>query len=131
MYIVSNFVNTVKNATDFNGRMSRADYWFFILANILLMFGLFVFSAIAGALAENILGMGAMVGILFLLIYALFSLVITIVSISAGVRRLHDSGKTGWLMLVMFIPAIGTLVFLYFMALPGDEGANEFGGPVG
>jgi hypothetical protein len=47
--------------------------------------------------------------------------------LAVSVRRLHDINKSGWWLLIVFIPLIGGLILLLFMVRPGDEGRNEFG----
>ncbi len=68
--------------------------------------------------------------ILLVLIFAVISLVITLISLSLSVRRWHDLNRSGWWVLINLIPVLGwiySLVMLGFMA--GDQGANRFGPP--
>jgi len=96
----------------FDGRSRRMEYWMFVLINLLVSFAIM--------LLERLIGLtGVLSGL-----YALF---IFIPSLAVSVRRLHDTEHTGWWMLLLFIPLIGPLVFLYFMVIEGDEGDNEYG----
>ena len=93
---------------DFNGRASRSEYWWFVLFMIIVQIVLSILSAIVHP-------------VLILLVIALL-----LPGIAVGVRRLHDIGKTGWLLLIGFIPLIG-LILLYWAVQPSAEGANEYG----
>ena len=48
-------------------------------------------------------------------------------SISVIVRRLHDTGRSGWWVWINMILLVGNLIFLWFMLKPGDRGANAYG----
>ncbi|ELR64794.1 Hypothetical protein C942_01882 [Photobacterium marinum] len=58
---------------------------------------------------------------------AVYSLIVLVPAIAVGVRRLHDTGRTGWWMLIGLIPLIGFLVLLYFFVLDSNPGSNEYG----
>lgn len=89
----------------FEGRATRPEFWWFFLFQLIVIV---VASAIHG-----ILYYVAMLGLL-------------LPAIGVGMRRLHDTGKSGWWMLLGLIPLVG-LVLLYFFAQPGNEGANAYG----
>jgi uncharacterized membrane protein YhaH (DUF805 family) len=98
---------------DFFGRSSRPEYWYLMLPIIILMIVTnFLDSLLLG-------GMPALS-----LIAALATL---IPSLSAGARRLHDTNRSGWWLLVALVPIVGVFVVLYFCAQPGSEGPNNFG----
>lgn len=111
-------VLTTKYA-DFSGRARRAEYWWFALLSNVLIIGLIVVGAIVGQASS-------IVGTILLILGFIVALAMLVPSLAAGVRRLHDTGKTGWLMLLSFIP-FGSLVLLYFMVIDGDQGSNEHG----
>lgn len=90
---------------DFNGRAARSEYWWFILFTVLLM--------CAGDIINHKLGL-------------LLSLATLLPSIAVAVRRLHDTDRSGWWLLLALIPIIGGLVVLYFLILEGKE-PNRFG----
>jgi uncharacterized membrane protein YhaH (DUF805 family) len=48
-------------------------------------------------------------------------------SIAVGIRRLHDTGKTGWLILIGLIPIVGFIILIVFYAIEGDPNPNEYG----
>ena len=93
----------------FQGRASRSEYWWFQL--------LVSPSYLISTILEN------EIGYLFLGI-TLFTL---IPAISAGVRRLHDTNRSGFFLLISFIPFIGGLVLLFFLIPEGTKGKNRFG----
>ena len=103
---------------DFTGRASRSEYWYWFLFRLLVVVGC-VILAIAG---RGMVG-PALVGLALL--------VMLLPSLAVAVRRLHDIGCTGWLMLIAFIPFGGLLLFI-LACVPSNEGANRYGpGPWG
>lgn len=96
---------------DFNGRSRRKEFWMFILFS-------FLFSLAAG-IVDNLLGIT--------IISAIYGLAVLIPTIAAGIRRLHDTGKSGWWILIALIPLIGTIWLIVLLAMEGDHGSNEYG----
>ena len=93
----------------FKGRASRSEYWWF---QLIVSPSYFV-----STILENEIGY-------FFLGITLFTL---IPAISAGVRRLHDTNRSGFFLLISFIPIIGGLVLLFFLIPEGTKGKNRFG----
>ena len=93
----------------FEGRASRSEYWWFQL--------IITPSYFISTILENEIGY-------FFLGITLFTL---IPAISAGVRRLHDTNRSGFFLLLSFIPFIGGLVLLFFLVPEGTKGKNRFG----
>ena len=93
----------------FQGRASRSEYWWFQL--------IVSPSYLISTIIENEIGY-------FFLGITLFTL---IPAISAGVRRLHDTNRSGFFLLISFIPFIGGLVLLFFLIPEGTKGKNRFG----
>ncbi|MEM8919196.1 MAG: DUF805 domain-containing protein [Pseudomonadota bacterium] len=115
----------LKRYADFSGRSRRKEYWMFTLLLILLIVP---FVAIMLASADPA-GDGEIstLGTVALLIFGLFYLAIIIPSIAVQVRRFHDQDKSGWFVLMNFIPYVGGLIVLVFMCLEGTKGENRFG----
>ncbi len=111
------FLLALRRYVQFSGRSRRKEYWFFTLFFVLGSFIAGGLDLALGTLDEET-GVGA-IGILFGLALMLPSLAVT-------VRRLHDTGRSGWWMLIFFVPLIG-LVGFYFMVKDGDRGENRFG----
>ena len=104
----------VDNYVNFSGRLSVPGYWWFFLANFLIVLVLQVLAAAATAL------------IFVALVYALVTL---LPSLAAGVRRLHDTGRSGWFILIGLIPFIGFIILIVFLAGAGQSGSNQYGPP--
>lgn len=91
------FVHVVKNYVNFKGRARRKEYWMYVLFYI-------IFAMVAGVL-DNALGtQDPETGIGT--IASLYSLALLLPSLGVAARRLHDTGKTGWLLLIGLIPII-------------------------
>ena len=113
--IKDGYIATLKNYKDFNGRARRQEFWTFWACNVVISFAL--------QLVFKILGMG----LLGSLVGFAFSLVIIVPSIAVGVRRLHDTNRTGKLMLLFLACCVGGIPVLYWCTLEGDRGDNQYG----
>ena len=108
------YKKVLSNYATFSGRARRTEYWMFILINIVISF-------VLGIVDYLLLGDdGGFLGLIY-------SLAILIPSIAVLVRRLHDTNRTGWWVLLAFIPLIGMLVLLIFAVLEGDKSVNDYG----
>ena len=96
----------------FSGRARRTEYWMFFLVY-------FVIALVIGVV-EGLLSIGGYLTGIFALVHLLPSLGVT-------VRRLHYTGRSGWWILLSFIPIIGALVLLYFMVISGEPQDNAYG----
>lgn len=112
------FLTVLRNYADFNGRARRTEYWMFTLFNMIF--------AIFAIVADNAFGLTFDAeGFGFL--YLFYILAMLIPSLAVGVRRLHDTGKSGWMMLIALIPLIGSIWLLVLFATNGTPGENEYG----
>ena len=103
---------------DFSGRAPRAEYWWFALLQMVTM--------IAAMLIDGILGTDyADSG--YGLIYLFAALAFLIPALAVGVRRLHDTDRVGWGLLIVCIPFLGAIVLIVFFATQGTQGSNRFG----
>ena len=107
----------LRKYAEFEGRSRRKEYWFFALFNTLFSTVLVLSDSVAGTLDEAT-GLGLLSG--------LYSLAVMIPSLSVLVRRLHDTGRSGWA-LIIFLPLIGIIVLLVFCLLDSDDGDNRYG----
>lgn len=106
------FLKVVRdNYANFDGRARRKEYWMFFLANLIIG----VVFAILGQIAS-----------LFSYISGLVSLGLLIPGIAVAVRRLHDTNKSGWFLLLGLIP-LANLYLIYLLVIEGDKGPNQFG----
>lgn len=117
----------LRRYADFSGRSRRKEYWFYTLGvtlvGLLLVVAMFT---VAGG-AEEIAGGGELFAGPFAIVILLFGLALFIPSLAVQVRRFHDQDKSGWFVLLNFIPYIGGLIVLVFMLLEGTRGPNRFG----
>ena len=93
----------------FQGRASRSEYWWF---QLIVSPSYYISPYLQNELSNFFLGI------------TLFTL---IPAISAGVRRLHDTNRSGFFLLISFIPFIGGLILLFFLISEGTKGKNRFG----
>ena len=99
----------IKKYFVFEGRASRSEYWWF---QLIVSPSYLISTVFENDIAYIFLGI------------TLFTL---IPAISAGVRRLHDINRSGFFLLISFIPFIGGLVLLFFLIAEGTKGKNRFG----
>lgn len=93
---------------DFNGRASRPEFWWFLL-----------FEAIAGIAASGI----------YHVLGTLFSLATLLPSLAVSARRLHDTGRSAWWLLIALVPVAGGIILLVFAAQEGSAGDTAYGPP--
>lgn len=110
----------------FTGRASRSEFWWWFLALALVML---VTRLIDGAVIAPMLGFLAFQEEAGQPLSMLVALGALLPNIAVGIRRLHDTGRVGWWLLIGLIPIIGGLVLLYFYVQPSEEGENRFGAP--
>ncbi|MBR9825554.1 MAG: DUF805 domain-containing protein [Alphaproteobacteria bacterium] len=100
---ITNAIRTgFSNYVNFEGNAKRAEYWLWFLF-------VFVTSLVLSSL-DTMMGLG--------LLGLLFGLGTFLPSLAFLVRRLHDTGKSGWWFLIVFIPVIGFFVLIYFLIQP-------------
>jgi uncharacterized membrane protein YhaH (DUF805 family) len=93
-----------------DGRASRTEYWMFYLLCIVTYFGLGILTALGGEWLSGLFG----------IINLIFALVTLIPTVTCGIRRMHDIGRSGWWLIV---PIVGFI----FLVLQGNESDNEYG----
>ena len=120
--MIEYYKQAISNYANFSGRARRSEYWYFALANLLIFMVLFGLAFAVGGGMES-----AGSGMIFMTLYALYALFVIIPSISVLVRRLHDTGKSGWYYFIQFIPIIGGIWLLILLFTEGDSGPNEYG----
>ena len=98
------YLKVLKQYADFDGRARRKEYWMFLLFNIIVSI---LIGIISGVLRLPILG-------------NLYTLAVLVPSIAVGVRRMHDTGHSGWFLLIPFYN-------LYLACIEGDQSANPYG----
>jgi uncharacterized membrane protein YhaH (DUF805 family) len=100
---------------DFHGRAPRSEYWYFVLATVLMAVAVFLVCGLTGSTSATLAGIGLTVLVIFL------------PSLAAHVRRLHDTNSSGWWLLLAVIPYAGALIMTVWYCFKGTQGENRFG----
>lgn len=116
-------VPLTKRYAQFNGRASRSEFWWFQLFILIVSIPLYLLSFYAGHSGSQ--GLALVATGLSVVMWLVFVLP----CMAATIRRLHDTDRSGWWMLLAFVPFV-SLVLLVFLLLPGTPGDNRFGAPV-
>ncbi|WP_367889563.1 DUF805 domain-containing protein [Sphingorhabdus sp. EL138] len=117
----------LKRYADFSGRSRRKEYWMFFLLQIIIIVVLAIIGGVLGGFTPDPAGSMSTGGTLMIALFGLYALAIFIPSLAVQVRRFHDQDKSGWFVLLGFIPYVGGLIVLVFMCLDGTKGKNRFG----
>ncbi|MGD0398925.1 MAG: DUF805 domain-containing protein [Syntrophobacteraceae bacterium] len=111
------YIEVLRKYAVFSGRARRKEYWMFFLFNMIIFCVLSVI--------EDILRIAPQTnGSVLASIYALG---ILIPGIAVGVRRLHDTNRSGWWLLLALVPLIGSVVLIVFMVQDSQPGDNQYG----
>lgn len=133
------YIKVLKNYVNFEGRARRKEFWMFTLINSLIILGLYalIFAIIfstalsmddpANAQIEDVPNWMPILSLFLYGIAVLYSLAVFLPSLAVAVRRLHDTGRSGWMYLIGLIPLVGTIILIVFFATDGDHGDNEYG----
>ena len=105
------YLDVLKQYAVFQGRARRSEYWFFMLFNFLAVVVLSVIDALIGMP-------------IFATIYILGTL---LPSLAVAVRRFHDTGRSGWWILISLVPIVGSIIYLIFMCIEGVAQTNAYG----
>lgn len=111
------YFKVLSNYALFEGRAHRREYWMFFLINVIIGF-------VLGSIEMTT---GLTVGPGYGVISGLYGLVVLVPGVGVTVRRLHDTGRSGWWCFLILGPVVGTIALLIFLAQEGQAGANRFG----
>ncbi len=112
------YVDVLKKYAVFEGRPRRQEYWMFFLFNVIIGFVLGLVDGFAGlTIGESGAGM----------LGSIYSLAVLCPGIAVAIRRLHDTGRSGFWLLIAFVPCIGFIVLLVFMIQDSEPNANQHG----
>lgn len=106
------YLKVLKNYTGFAGRARRTEFWMFTLVNILVALGVSLIGAIIGARAA---------------LSTLYSLAVLLPGLAVSMRRLHDTNRSGWWLLIALVPVIGAIVLIVFAVQDSQPGDNQYG----
>ncbi|HIG20511.1 MAG TPA: DUF805 domain-containing protein [Candidatus Poseidoniales archaeon] len=123
------FIDSVKsvlmnNFANFEGRASRSEYWWFFLFTFLISFPLGIIDGIMLVVMDV-----PMDSVLWAItpMSTLFQLAVMIPQLALGVRRMHDLGKSGWMLLIGLIPCVGIILLIVWTASDGEPHDNAYG----
>lgn len=109
----------------FEGRATRAEYWFFYLFTILILLGGGIIGGILGGVFSG--GDASIVIGFSIVVYGIIGLGLICPAISVLIRRLHDTGRSGWWYWIVLIPYVGGIVLFIFTLLSSQKNDNEYG----
>jgi uncharacterized membrane protein YhaH (DUF805 family) len=112
------YMQALKKYATFSGRARRKEYWFYVLFYLIIIC---VLSVIDGIIGMNMGGAG--VGILT----AIYILAVFLPTLAVLVRRLHDTGRSGWWFFIQLVPLVGFFILLYFLVSDSQPGTNAYG----
>ncbi|GGR68743.1 hypothetical protein GCM10010269_04350 [Streptomyces humidus] len=105
------YVDVLKKYAVFSGRARRQEYWMFTLFNVIVAVVLAIVGAVIGSNVLNII----------------YTLAVLLPGLGVAVRRLHDTGKSGWWLLIGLIPLVGAIILIVFLASEGKREPNQYG----
>ena len=100
----------------FGGRARRSEYWKFTLFNIVVLSVLYLIGGAGGGDSSPLMA-----------IPGLYSLIALLPVLAVAVRRLHDTGRSGWSLFIALIPVVGAILLLVWFCRDGDAGDNAYG----
>ncbi len=109
---MNHYLTVLKKYATFTGRARRTEYWMFALLNIII--------AVVLGVVDTVIGSPGILG-------GIYVLAVLLPSIAVGIRRLHDTGRSGWWLLIVFVPLVGAIVFLVFTVMDSHPGSNAYG----
>jgi uncharacterized membrane protein YhaH (DUF805 family) len=112
------YLEVLKKYDVFSGRARRKEYWYFVLFGTLISIVLMVADGIIGTFNPAV-GIGMLGGI--------YTLVTLLPGIAVMVRRLHDTNHSGWWAWIVFIPIVGIIVLMIFLASDSKPEENQYG----
>lgn len=115
MTFVESIKSVLTNYAGFTGRASRSEFWWFIIFTMMVSAALSIIQNMAMAASASANGV-ITIGLTFAAISSLVSLALLLPSLAVGVRRLRDTGRSGWLLLLALIPLVGIIILIVFWA---------------
>ena len=109
--MINNYTRVLKNYVGFQGRASRAEFWQFVLVNFII--GV-ILGIVDTAIKSQILG-------------GIYDLAILLPALAVLTRRLHDTDRSAWWLLLYIVIFVGWIVLIVFAALEGTPGDNKYG----
>jgi len=111
------YLSVLKQYANFSGRARCKEFWIFTLLSNVLILALYQLMCLFNDTA---------LGGIFLILLAAYSLAVFIPALAVTIRRLHDTDRSGWFALLIFVP-LASLVLLVFLCMTGTKGDNSYG----
>ena len=105
------YIDAFRNYVNFKGRATRKQYWMFVLFNCIAVIALWLIACVVPALA---------------FLVSIYNLGVLLPGLAIGARRLHDTDRSAWWLLLNLLPIVGPIVLLVFSVLPSTPGSNRF-----
>ena len=119
---MNHFINVLKKYATFSGRATRSEYWYFVLIYSITYTILMGIDLAIGTFSQELMDKGTFLGFLS----TAYSLVLFLPSLAVTVRRLHDINKSGWWILLIFVPIIGFILLVVYLCTNSKED-NKYG----
>lgn len=113
------YLDVLRRYAQFSGRARRKEFWMFMLFSVLI--------SIVLGIIDNLIGTANMFGPNLGLLAGIYSLAVLVPSLAVMSRRLHDTNRTHWWILLNLLPLLGIIVLIVFWAGEGNRGANQYG----
>lgn len=113
------YLKVLQQYVDFAGRARRTEFWMFVLFSLII-------SIVLGVL-DSLLGLTFVPGTTSGWLGLIYGLAVLLPSLGVTVRRLHDTGRSGWWVLIGLVPLAGAIVLIVFCAAEGNRGPNAYG----
>ena len=112
------FLDAIKKYAVFSGRAGRKEYWSFFFVYLIISIFTSVLDIIIGKFDMKS-GLGPISGA--------FYLATLLPALGIAIRRFHDTGRSGWWVLIIFVPIVGLIIYIVLLARAGDTGENNYG----
>jgi uncharacterized membrane protein YhaH (DUF805 family) len=125
------FVEAIKTGLSkfvtWKGRASRSEFWFFLFAFACMIVATIIDKILGTSFktVNPITGLEQSAGYGY--VYGLVALALLLPNLAVMVRRLHDTGRSGWWYWIALIPLVGAILLLVWFASKGTTGSNEYG----
>lgn len=114
------YLEVLKKYAVFDGRARKKEYWMFFLFHVIIMIALVVLGAVAGSISEAF-------GYVFIGLLGIYVLGVLLPVIGVTIRRLHDSNRSGWWILIQLVPYVGPIAMVVLLVFDGTPGDNKYG----